>query len=86
MIHIGKKKHLIFGITLKKHLAEMLKIQVINMKYQKNLILYEGLHPQEELRKEYKKLCRIHHPDKGGKTTMFQRLQNLYERLCSSFC
>ena len=40
---------------------------------------------QEEFRKEYKKLCRIHHPDKGGKTTMFQRLQNLYERLCSSF-
>tara|TARA_R110000787_G_scaffold7376_1_gene25255 strand:- start:228 stop:593 length:366 start_codon:yes stop_codon:yes gene_type:complete len=40
---------------------------------------------QEELRKEYHKLCRIHHPDKGGKTSMFQRLQNLYERLCSSF-
>ena len=39
----------------------------------------------EELKKEYRKLCRIHHPDKGGKTTMFQRLQNLYERLCSSF-
>ena len=36
---------------------------------------------QEELRKEYRKLCRIHHPDKGGKTSMFQRLQNLYERL-----
>ncbi len=40
---------------------------------------------QEELRKNYFKLARIHHPDKGGETTMFQRLQNLYERLCSSF-
>ena len=40
---------------------------------------------QEELRKEYRKLARIHHPDKGGSTSMFQRLQNLYERLCCSF-
>ena len=40
---------------------------------------------QEELKKEYRKLCRVHHPDKGGTTSMFQRLQNLYERLCSSF-
>ena len=40
---------------------------------------------EEELRKEYKKLVRIHHPDKGGSTSMFQRLQNLYERLCNSF-
>ena len=40
---------------------------------------------QEELKKEYKKLARIHHPDKGGSTSMFQRLQNLYERLVNSF-
>ena len=39
----------------------------------------------EELRKEYRKLARIHHPDKGGSTSLFQRLQNLYERLCCSF-
>jgi len=34
-----KKKHLTFGTILKKHLAEILKIQVINMNYQKNLIV-----------------------------------------------
>ena len=39
----------------------------------------------EELRKEYIKLARIHHPDKGGSTSLFQRLQNLYERLFASF-
>ena len=39
---------------------------------------------QEELKIEYRKLCRIHHPDKGGKTSMFQRLQNLYQRLVIS--
>ena len=40
---------------------------------------------QEELKKEYRKLAKIHHPDKGGSNSMFQRLQNLYERLCNSF-
>lgn len=40
---------------------------------------------QEELRKNYFKLARIHHPDKGGEKTMFQRLQNCYERLCKKF-
>ena len=40
---------------------------------------------QEELKKEYRKLARKLHPDKGGSTSMFQRLQNLYERLCVSF-
>ena len=39
----------------------------------------------EELRKEYRKLAKIHHPDKGGSNSMFQRLHNLYERLCASF-
>ena len=40
---------------------------------------------EEELRKEYRKLAKIHHPDKGGSNSMFQRLHNLYERLCASF-
>tara|TARA_R110000823_G_scaffold24686_3_gene73307 strand:- start:1805 stop:2164 length:360 start_codon:yes stop_codon:yes gene_type:complete len=40
---------------------------------------------QEELKKEYIKLARIYHPDKGGSTSMFQRLQNVYQRLCNSF-
>tara|TARA_R110001632_G_scaffold7543_1_gene30028 strand:- start:4075 stop:4437 length:363 start_codon:yes stop_codon:yes gene_type:complete len=39
----------------------------------------------EELRKEYHKLARKMHPDKGGSTSLFQRLQNIYERLFSSF-
>ena len=39
----------------------------------------------EELRHEYRKLARKHHPDKGGTTDVFQRLQNLYERLIKRF-
>jgi len=38
----------------------------------------------DELKKEYRRLSKIHHPDKGGEKSMFQRLQNLYERLCVS--
>jgi len=41
---------------------------------------------QEELKKEYHKLARKFHPDKkGGSTSMFQRLQNWYERLSFEF-
>lgn len=41
---------------------------------------------QEELKKEYHKLARKYHPDKkGGSTSMFQRLQNWYERLSFEF-
>jgi len=41
---------------------------------------------QEELKKAYHKLAKKHHPDKpGGSTSMFQRLQNFYERLLFEF-
>lgn len=36
---------------------------------------------EEQLRKEYHKLARINHPDKGGHTNVFQRLNNLYYEL-----
>jgi len=40
----------------------------------------------EELKKEYHNLARIHHPDKGGDTGIFQRLSNLYDELSGFFC
>ena len=41
---------------------------------------------QEQLKKEYHKLARKIHPDKpGGDTSLFQRLQNIYERLLFKF-
>ena len=39
----------------------------------------------EELKKEYYKLSRIHHPDKGGNVSIQQRLNNLYEKLRERF-
>ena len=39
----------------------------------------------EELKKQYHDLARMHHPDKGGNTEIFQRLSNLYDELRSVF-
>lgn len=41
---------------------------------------------EEDLRKEYHKLARINHPDKGGRTDIFQRLNNLYYELRQRYC
>jgi len=35
----------------------------------------------EDLKKQYHELARMHHPDKGGNTEIFQRLTNLYDEL-----
>lgn len=35
----------------------------------------------EELRKEYKKLALLHHPDRGGKTEIMQEINAEYDRL-----
>lgn len=39
----------------------------------------------EDLKKEYRNLAKIHHPDKGGNTEIFQRLSNLYDELRGVF-
>lgn len=39
----------------------------------------------EDLKKQYHELARMHHPDKGGNTEIFQRLSNLYDELRSVF-
>jgi len=39
----------------------------------------------EDLKKEYHNLAKIHHPDKGGDTGIFQRLSNLYDELRTYF-
>lgn len=39
----------------------------------------------EELKKEYYKLSKVHHPDKGGDVSIQQRLNNLYEKLRKRF-
>ena len=38
----------------------------------------------DDLKKEYFRLAKIHHPDKGGSTEAFQDLQNEYEKLLKS--
>ena len=39
----------------------------------------------ENLKKEYHKLCRVHHPDKGGDEETFKQLNNLYHCLEEKF-
>ena len=48
--------------------------------------LYDILHisreaDENEIRKQYKKLCLTHHPDKGGDAANFQKIQKAYEVL-----
>jgi len=38
----------------------------------------------EEIKKAYRKLANQHHPDKGGDTTQFQKIQSAYETLSDS--
>jgi len=39
----------------------------------------------DELKKQYYKLSKIHHPDKGGDVSIMQRLNNLFEKLRERF-
>jgi len=38
-----------------------------------------------EVKKQYHKLCKVHHPDKGGDSHDFIRLKNSYDKLICSF-
>lgn len=43
-----------------------------------------GLHvsaSEEDVKKAYRKLARIHHPDKGGDVTKFQEIQSAYDMI-----
>ena len=42
---------------------------------------FENVKTLDELRKEYRRLAMIYHPDKGGDTALMQVLNNQYERL-----
>jgi len=61
-------------------------VEVVNSKFPREFTPLKKSDSFEELRKEYFKLCRVCHPDKPtGNTALFQRLQNLYERLVQRF-
>lgn len=42
---------------------------------------FENVRTLDELRKEYRRLAMIYHPDKGGSTILMQELNDRYERL-----
>jgi hypothetical protein len=39
----------------------------------------------ENIKKSYRNLCKVHHPDKGGEPEHFQRIQNAYKILSNDF-
>ena len=42
---------------------------------------FEGIKTLDELRKEYRRLAFLYHPDKGGDTAIMQLINDLYDRL-----
>ena len=42
---------------------------------------FEGVRTLDELRKQYRNLAFLHHPDKGGDTKVMQEINNQYEKL-----
>lgn len=48
---------------------------------ERDILGYESLPNSYELRKRYKTLASIHHPDKGGSKPMMQRINDSYEKL-----
>lgn len=42
---------------------------------------FEGIKTLDELRKQYRDLAFLHHPDKGGVTEVMQEINNQYEKL-----
>lgn len=48
---------------------------------ERDILGYEFLPSSQELRKRYKSLASIHHPDKGGSKAMMQRINDSYEKL-----
>ena len=49
------------------------------------LKFFENVTTLTELRKEYRRLAFIYHPDKGGDTVLMQILNDSYERLSEKF-
>lgn len=47
----------------------------------KDILGYQELPESVELKKRYRSLASIHHPDKGGSNAMMQRLNESYENL-----
>ena len=45
-----------------------------------NMFDYSIIKDLDSLKREYHKLCKIYHPDKGGSTSQFQKLQAEYEK------
>ena len=45
---------------------------------------FSSLPTKSELRKKYKMIASIYHPDKGGSTQFMQRINDAYDNLSSS--
>ncbi|MGV2988430.1 J domain-containing protein [Vibrio sp. E150_011] len=48
---------------------------------ERDILGYESLPSRHELRRRYKSLASLHHPDKGGSKPMMQRINDSYDKL-----
>ena len=46
---------------------------------------FENINTLEELRKQYKELLKLHHPDNGGNLEIMQEINTEYDRLFKVF-
>src|SRR5580704_4424556 len=76
---IETKKDAILKI-LEKHNNEKELIKEQNNRFYENLELSEEA-TSEEIKKQYRKLAAIHHPDKGGDDVKFKQIDNAYKVL-----
>ena len=42
---------------------------------------FQNIHSLADLKKEYRRLAMLHHPDKGGDTVLMQKLNTEFEKL-----
>ncbi|MEF9983023.1 MAG: J domain-containing protein [Oscillospiraceae bacterium] len=76
MIELAKKQ----AKSIEKDAFAILNVQAKNAnKKNQSIDFFGGCETTEEIKKRYKSLCKVYHPDVGGHEETFKQLQNQYE-------
>ena len=59
----------------------ILRADILHFKKGEFKMFFQGINNFEELKKEYRRLAKLHHPDReGGSDTEFKKLNSEYEK------